>query len=343
MLVSYFRLPANDQKEILNTAASNTGKNAEVVEKDIWVCFVLEHLFSMPNAKPMAFKGGTSLSKVYKAITRFSEDIDVTIDYRAFEPDLTLEALQNLSNRKREEQSEALKAAVQVYMTEVVKPHLEAKAAEHVGGEEACVVDVYEKGEIRFRYPSRVKTGSAESDYMRGDVLIEFGGRNLINPNELHAVTPDLAADFPNVLFPTAQVTVLAGERTFWEKVTLVHAECNRDFPKDRNRLSRHWYDLAKLALHPCGRNAVADLDLLRDVVMLKQVFYHSGYAKYEKCISGELNLMPEGRNLELLHDDYRQMKESGMLHGEFVPMEEILPVLASLQNQINAAFNSVQ
>lgn len=96
----YFDLPAEDQAELLQSLAPPMGRRAEILEKDIWLCQVLDILFSLPCRKPMAFKGGTSLSKVYRAIDRFSEDIDVTVDYRSLVPGAP-ELAAITSNRQR--------------------------------------------------------------------------------------------------------------------------------------------------------------------------------------------------------------------------------------------------
>jgi hypothetical protein len=332
---SYFKLRAGDQRDIIATASVETGRAESVVEKDIWLCLVLEQLFSMPGAKAMAFKGGTSLSKVYGAITRFSEDVDVTIDYRNFTPDITLQDFKELSGNQRRKQGDALKRSVAEYVAEVLKPYLESQLAALAGA--GCGVEIAgEEGEeIRIHYPSRVRD---KGDYLKEYVLVEFGGRNIIDPNAIHTIRPEITDLFPNVIFPSAQVTVLAGERTFWEKVTLIHAVCNRPFPEGRNRNSRHWYDLAMLVEHDCGIRAKGDFALLEDVVELKSVFYNHSTAQYDMCLQGGLNLIPAGANLDLLHADYNAMIAAGMLNGHVLPMNDILGVLEGLEVEINAA-----
>lgn len=335
---SYFKLRAGDQRDIIATAAQETGRAESVIEKDIWLCLVLELMFSMPGVKAMAFKGGTSLSKVYGAIHRFSEDVDVTIDYRSFMPDTTLQDFQELSGNKLKKQGEALKQSVAVYVSEVLKPYLESQLAALTG--RGCAIEIAGKDgeQMHIHYPSRVKE---KHDYIKEYCLVEMGGRNIIDPNAIHTIRPEIADLFPNVIFPSAQVTVLAGERTFWEKATLIHAACNKPFPEGRNRNSRHWYDLAMLVAHDCGIRAKSDFALLEDVVELKSLFYNQSTAQYDLCLQGGLNLIPSGANLELLHADYNEMIAAGMLNGHVLPMDEILVVLESLQAEINAACNA--
>ena len=86
-LEAFLSLPTRERTDILRTVASRAGRQADILEKDVWICWVLATLFAIPDGHPMAFKGGTSLSKVYRVIDRFSEDVDITLDYRAFEDD----------------------------------------------------------------------------------------------------------------------------------------------------------------------------------------------------------------------------------------------------------------
>ena len=331
---SYFDLSAKEQHELLAAASNDTGRDASVIEKDIWLCFVLQHLFGMPGGLPMAFKGGTSLSKVFSVIERFSEDVDVTIDYRHLGCEIPLSEMMLLSGRRRTQIGDALKAKVQTYTTEIVRPYLKAQLDKLPCGQE-CDVAISEDGEnLHVIYPSRVPERGV---YLREFVLLEFGGRNLIEPNGIYTIQPEIAKLYEAVNFPMATgVVVLAAERTFWEKVTLIHAQCNRPFAEGVNRVSRHWYDLAMLARHDCGKRAKLDLALLSNVIDLKSVFFKSATTRYELCLAGELNLLPDKGNLPLLIKDYLHMQGAGMLNGHEFPMEQILDELGDLQAEIN-------
>lgn len=283
----------------------------------------------------MAFKGGTSLSKVYSLIKRFSEDVDVTIDYRELGCELPASELKELSSRKRSQLGDQLKAAAVQYVQETVHPYLQEQL-KLIGGGEACEVVIRGEGgeELHVLYPSCVPN---ESGYMREYVKLEFGGRNLINPNAIHTIQPDIVEHFLDIMFPIAEgVVVLAPERTFWEKVTLIHAQCHKPIAPGKDRVSRHWYDLAMLAQHEIGKRAVADLGLLADVIDLKSTFYKSGTTNYEKCLEGELQLIPDAENLEKLREDYQAMQDAGMLNGHDFPLESIMSVLQELQDTVN-------
>lgn len=253
MAERYLDLAAGEQSAILRAKAPELGRVPDVLEKDIWVCWTLQQLFSMPGRLPMAFKGGTSLSKVFGAIERFSEDIDITLDYRGLSAGVDPFAT-GLSGRQLRRLSDDLKGFVKAHVTDVVRPWLaEQLAAQLPSG--GYALELSDDGEqLRLYYPSAL---TERGSYLRDSVLLEFGGRNIIEPNETHLIRPDIAAGLAGLLFPAAEVSVLAPARTFWEKATLMHVECHRDsLRQSAERLSRHWYDLFMLARCDIGRQA---------------------------------------------------------------------------------------
>jgi hypothetical protein len=127
--------------------------------------------------------------------------------------------------------------------------------------------------------------------------------------------------------------------RTFWEKATLIHVECHRpDLRAGAERMSRHWYDLARLADHEVGRKAVADVELLKDVLLIKETFFRSGYSHYEQCLSGGMRLIPQGPLLDALRQDYQAMLNAQMFYGDMLPFERIVERLTALEKKINKA-----
>lgn len=331
---SYFELPPAGQREILDEAFSETGRSPSVIEKDVWLTLILQLLFSMPGRKAMAFKGGTSLSKVHGVIERFSEDVDITVDFRGLGCEHSVPELLLLSGAKRRKVSEALIAKVGGYTREAVLPYLTAQL-QNYGWASECQLSVSDDGEsIHINYPA---VAADAKGYMREHILVEFGGRNIIDPNAVHSIQPDIAEMFDGITFPKAeQVVVLSPARTFWEKVTLIHAQCNKPIPEGKDRISRHWYDLAMLLQHEVGEQAKNDLELLDDVIALKSVFYNSSTAYYGRCVAGELNLIPDGENFARLESDYYAMERSGMLNGHFYPLGSIMEDLAALQKHVN-------
>jgi len=335
MAESFLLLDASEQSKIYRALAPRLSRSAVVLEKDVWVCWVLRTLFTLPGRLPMAFKGGTSLSKVFNAINRFSEDVDVTLDYRGFGGSFDPLA-EGASKTQLKKLGEALKSAVRDYVHGVIAPHFREQAEEAFGAGR-CRIDVDESGEqFRFYYASALAEPAA---YVRDSVLVEFGGRNITEPNEEHEVRPDIAPHIPALDFPTARVQVLSPARTFWEKATLMHVECHRGaFRATVSRLSRHWYDLAMLTESPLGQEALSRRDLLTDVVRHKKIFYNTSYANYDNCLVGRMRLLPDEPALDALGEDYRRMVDAGMFIGKPPSFTAVIERLRMLETSINHA-----
>ncbi len=335
MAEPFLSLGAGERADILGTVAADARRSAVILEKDIWVCWVLDALFSMPDPHPMAFKGGTSLSKIYGIIDRFSEDVDVTLDYRAFDDgfDPFAEGASRTAIRRF---SERLKVRVASYVRDIVAPALDATAG-LLAADGRYAVHVGDDGEtVRFAYPSAVE---APDSYIAKEVLLEFGGRNVIDPNERHAIVPDMASLTDGLDYPAGIVTVLSPARTFWEKATLIHAACHRRRLANRpDRLSRHWFDLACLAAHPVGRAALADRALLADVVRHKTVFFHTSNANYDRCLDGRLRLVPDDDQLPTLQSDYNAMRAARIVGDEAPEFDALIERIRALETEANLA-----
>lgn len=330
---TFLHLDHREQSQIYRALAPQLARTPIVLEKDVWVCWVLRTLFTMPGKLPMAFKGGTSLSKVFGAIARFSEDVDITLDYRGLDDSLDPFA-EGVSRTRLKKFSEDLKSFVRSHTRNVVIPHFQAMLATEFDVSTFSLETSDDGEQIRLRYPSALE---ASSGYIGSSVLIELGGRNITEPSEEHDVRPDIATHLPELDFPLATVSVLSPARTFWEKATLMHVECQRDeFRTGAERLSRHWYDLAQLADQAYGQTALADKALLKDVVKHKKVFYNASYANYDACLSGELRLIPNDFALTALRDDFQRMVSAGMFMGEPPTFDTIISRLRTLETEIN-------
>ena len=284
----------------------------------------------------MAFKGGTSLSKVYNAIHRFSEDVDISFDYR----DLLGEAWAKkdpvkMSGEALKKLRENLRGETERLVVDTVIPKLK-EAVEQDMGETAAAPEVDDSGEkVKVFYPSIAD----REGYLREWVLLEFGGRNLTEPCSSYIITPEIAAHLPDLDFPAASVTVLAPERTFWEKATLIHAECSRGTLRPTaDRPSRHLYDLALLADHDIGRRALNNLDLFASVVEHKAWAFKDKSAHYERCLNGGLLLVPEAEAMrEALQKDFDAMNRARLFTTEPPTFSQIEARLATLADEINA------
>lgn len=333
---TFLNLPAETQAQIVTTRAAALGRAPEVLYKDVWVVWALQHLFALPGAPTMVFKGGTSLSKVYRAIERFSEDVDVTVDYQHLNPDTDLWA-PGLSNNARGRLVEQLKVTLQDWTQTQLIPHLQQAAA-------AETLDVrvnFNRGSSGLDATAEVTfpvLGTGAGTYLRDHVLIELGTRNPLGPSAVHRITADLADDLPTLRFPEAQVRVMDIGRTYWEKLTLIHNEVCRGHRTGRGeRMSRHWYDVLQIHRGEHGAQAMATADTLRDVVEHKTVFYRSQGSAYGACLNQGWQLVPDGAALDALRVDYETMRDV-MFSGPSPTFEELMAGIRELQDELNAS-----
>ncbi len=338
----FLRLSVQDRADILQTAAGELGFTAQVLEKDAWVCWSLDKLFSLPNAHAMAFKGGTSLSKIWRAIDRFSEDIDITVDYRSF--GVGFDHAQGRGSRSEQDRiNAALRAGLADYLEGTVVPYLRDALGDQLS-DEAFNISLEEDGEtVLLAYPSAVTT---TNPYIPTTIKLEFGARNTLDPSASHRVSSYLvdAKGVSGVHFPVAMdVTTLAVERTFWEKVILIHDACMRDASVARaERMSRHWYDLAMLM----ERGTVdlsallADDSLFREIIDLKNVFYYRASSEYERCMTGQLQLVPDEMLREALSTDFQEMRDHQLVVSPLPDFEAILHLVRGVEVSINEHYS---
>ncbi|WP_372785529.1 nucleotidyl transferase AbiEii/AbiGii toxin family protein [Phenylobacterium sp.] len=240
MSEAFLALSADERREALAVAASASGRPAHLLEKDIWVVWALDALFSSPLGEHLVFKGGTSLSKAYGVIRRFSEDVDLTYDIRALAPDLVGETGDALPASRGEERrwTKAVGQRLPQWVQDHVLPTLQARFV--VDGAPARL---RLEGEKVFVEYEPLATGSG---YVAPAVMLEFGARSTGEPSALHDVVCDAAGLVEGVVFPTASPMVMRAERTFWEKATAIHVFCAQGRLRG-DRFARHWHDLARL------------------------------------------------------------------------------------------------
>ncbi len=327
---NFFNLPVEEQSALIKIAGDQFDMPDMIIEKDLWLCWILEKLFALPIQ--MVFKGGTSLSKVFGLIKRFSEDVDITIDYRNFKPELDLK---NTSRTQLKKTSDQLKELLKIYISETVLLYLQEQVSKNFP-KKIFEITLSEDGEqLRFYYPSIIST---THNYLRDHIFIEFGVRNITEPCEKHSVLSYLAkaitSDFD---LPKPMISTLSPIRTFWEKATLMHVECHRDrLVKTPERLSRHWYDLFMLNNSWVGEQALSDNDILKSVIEHKKAFFNASYTNYDDCLSSKFRLVPAGPYLENLENDFSQMVKTGMFHEVPPTFDEIIKGLKNLEKTIN-------
>jgi len=336
MAESWFVLSRDDRAEALEYAAAQSGRPAHLLEKDIWVVWTLSAIYASPLADTPTFKGGTSLSKVYKVIDRFSEDIDLTYDIRALVPDLLREGNPIPTSASHEKKiTRAVRARLSDWIEQTVRPVIaDALAA---NGLQAGLSNAgQDRDKLIITYPA-VKTGTG---YVSATVQLEFGARATGEPHQFHEVACDSAPCIEGVTFPTARPLVMAAERTFWEKATAAHVYCLQERLRGE-RYSRHWYDLAALARTEHFDKAVADRQLAHQVAEHKSMFFaekdvNGGRINYFEAVSGSLKLVPEGSSRQALAQDFASMRDDGLLVSEQPDFDATMETCAAIQDRVN-------
>ncbi len=320
------RMSSIEREELFSEAAALKGVRPGIIEKDFWVCWVLGKLFQDEFIKSkIMFKGGTSLSKVFGLIERFSEDIDLVLDWREITVD---DPEEDRSKKKQVQFNEAVRAASHAYLKGTLLPKVQSLT------EGVCEawIEADKPNEIIIKYPKTLK-----EEYLRPEILLETGPLAAWVPNSIYNIVPYAAEYFPGQ-FTSASVEVQAikAERTFWEKATILHHEANRPVDNLQPKgYSRHYYDMMKMTNSEVKESALKDLNLLNQVIEFKQKFYYRAWAKYEEAIPGTLKLMPPDHVLESIVQDYKEMEI--MIFGEVPPLDKIMEVVAGLENEINA------
>lgn len=332
----YQELSSTQQLELLDEVSRRCGLVPAILEKDYWVCRTLDTLFHLPElGEHLVFKGGTSLSKVYGLIDRFSEDIDVSVhrDFLGFgEEDRDPESA--LSNKEQRRRLEALQASCVERIREVLLPALNEGFEEQFGGLKGwnLRIDPLDPQTVLFSYP---QAGTAGPDYIRPAVRIELGARSDHWPKELHTIRSYLGETLDEAL-GVASVGVLGAERTFWEKATLLHAEAHRD-PESAmpERYARHYHDLARMARAEVAETALANDQLRERVVVHKSIYFRSGRARYDLAVPGSFRLVPDQGRIAELERDHEAMKQ--MFFTPPPSLAEVLGILRELEARINA------
>lgn len=319
-------LKQSERNELFRETASRKGMNPAIVEKDFWVCFLLKHLYNHPEYKKLLlFKGGTSLSKVYHLIERFSEDIDLVLNWDV----LTTEDPQADRSRTKQDQFvKELDILAQRYIAETLLPDLQKGLAG------VCEFSVSQEDPqvLLVEYPK-----GFVSPYCLPEVKLEIGPVAQWLPNGVYEMQPYAAEEFPEQFFqPCFSLRVVSAERTFWEKATILHQEAFRPESSPAPiRYSRHYYDMKCLAESSVKETALADGDLLGAVVDFKNRFYARSWARYDLAKPGTFRLLPPPHVERSLRSDYTDMSE--MIYGQRPSFEDILAALGVLEAEINA------
>ena len=324
------RRERKEREELFLVTAREIGLPEAMVEKDFWVCWTLDYLFhGCPWGAHLAFKGGTSLSKCFGLIRRFSEDIDLILDWRllGYEKD---EPWTERSKNQQDKFNKEAKARTETFLQETFLPQLQADFGKLLDDEFSLYIEEDDPQTVCFGYPRSFQEGS-----ILPMVRLEIGALAAWTPTKRAEITSYAAQQYPHVLqHSTTSILTVAPERTFWEKVTILHKEAFRTNGKFPARYSRHYYDLWCMDASPVKAAAYENLELLERVVRFKERFYPAGSAHYELAKPGTMRLLPPEDCIPLLREDYEHMKN--MIFGETPEFEEIMDCMERLEREIN-------
>lgn len=325
------KIPSKDREALFRNTAAKMGMNEAIIEKDFWVCYMLDYLFHRCAWKHnLAFKGGTSLSKAYGLIERFSEDIDLILDWRVIGYGLN-EPWKERSNTKQDAFNKEANERAAAFLRDTFLPAILADLTAELGDSVKCFIDKDDVQTVKIVYPNSFSDVS-----ILQEIRLEIGALAAWTPVKVAGITPYAAQEYGRLFTqPTTDILTVMPERTFWEKVTILHREAfrdeNRPFP---TRYSRHYYDLYRMMQTEVKDNALADNDLLTRVVDFKDKFYRCPWARYDLAKRGTMRLLPPDYNLEKLRADYEHMQN--MLFGNKPSFDEVMMGIEKLEKYIN-------
>ena len=314
---------------VLTQAANKAGLPVQAVEKDLWVTVALQLVFTLSIADHLIFKGGTSLSKVWKVIHRFSEDIDLAIDPSiwGFEGDLT------------KKQIKRLRKISSIFVRDELCHSLQ-EAVSETGMEKWLKVEADPDGEGDGTYPEprvihiRYKSLFDEYlPYLHSEVKLEVGARSLLEPTANATVTSIIEDVLPisttikQVMIPTA-----LAEKTFLEKAFLLHELFSSQSSKGANRKSRHLYDLAQMMDTDIATRAIANDELWNAIHRHRELFTSISGVDYTPDIRKRIRLLPPDEVLNDWRNDYKDM-QSSMIYGEKPTFNVLMEKIKDLEN----------
>lgn len=337
--LKFIDLSKEDRVDILDRVSSELNiRQLEVIEKDWWVTAVLRAMFGLPYADHLSFKGGTSLSKCWHLIDRFSEDIDVAIDreYLGFTGTLSKTQISDKLRRTacsfvRETMQHDL--AEQLYQNGISKEKFKVNV-------DITPISTTDPEVININYDSVQSfsiDGADGNQYVLPKVKVEVSDRSMSEPVQEIALDSMIDQVYPKAPFaePKFMVRAVLPERTFLEKVFLLHEEFAK--PKDLirvERMSRHMYDIGQMLKTPIAECAINNADLYRQVVEHRRTFIGLRGFDYDTLYPATLNIVPPVSIAEQWKADYENMRMH-MIYGESVPFDELVGNLKELNDRV--------
>lgn len=341
-------LAASDEerRDLFVSAADRLRTNEQNIEKDFWVSWTLDALFNELEAsgRRLLFKGGTSLSKGFGLIERFSEDIDITVFRDDIGQPATFEELEALSGKKRNARLDAIKAACQEYiqgpmlerLKVLLRQTLQAANIKAERGRVEADPDDPDGQSLLLWYPTATTEGNV---YIRRAIKIESGAKSALDPHAAVVVKPYIADDLPDLDLTVGNVTTVDPSRTFWDKVVILHGlrrwwDRRGELKGGGQRVSRHYYDVFRLLASETGREASQDMEMVQDCVRHARMFFNRPDLDLASAVPGSFALTPHDGMLTDLRRDYEAM--SGMVFGPIPSVDAVVGAIAELEQLIN-------
>jgi hypothetical protein len=322
-----YDLSEHRKLEIFNQVSTQTGLPPAAIEKDWWVTLVLKAIFSLPFSKYIVFKGGTSLSKGWKLIERFSEDIDLAVNpaFFGFKGDLTKGEVRRLRKKSCEVLSTEFPGKLESLINKIGISKFDLSVKDFDASDTDPI-------EVQLHYSSITE----KSDYLNPWVIIEVGSRSLIEPFEKRPIRSLVGEIFTEQEFadsPEMLPTVLP-KRTFLEKAFLLHEEYKRLPEKIKSeRKSRHLYDLEKIMDTEHGKEALKDIKLYNSIVKHREKFAHLSGVDYASHGPEKIDFIPPEEVIGEWESDYKVMQEN-MIYGESLAFPNLIKRLVILRDR---------
>ncbi len=325
------KLSNNDRDIVFTKYAFEKGVSKAIVEKDFWVTLILDYLFHRCKYKDyFIFKGGTSLSKCFNIIERFSEDIDLILRWDLLTDD---NPNKERSNRQQDIYNKNINKLAADFIKEKLMPEMIYDFNNILGQKAEFQIDENEPQVLNFNYPRLYNDDAGILKFVR----LEIGPLAALTPTEDVTISP-LISKLNLKLMNKNEIIIktVSPERTFWEKILILNQEAHR--PVDRkmpSRYSRHYYDVYRISLTKYKDKAYSNLELLEQVREFKKKFYPVGWAKYDLAKPGLFTLVPSEERIKELRVDFSNMKE--MINDDSInSFDDLLIYIKQLENEIN-------
>ncbi len=325
---NFIKLSKKDKLNIFNQTSERTGLPSSAVEKDWWVTLSLNIIFSLPYANKIVFKGGTSLSKAWNLIERFSEDVDLAIDrnHLGFEGKLSKTQVAKLR-----------KASYSFIGTDFYKDIHNELIKLGVQNHELVVQETKNTDTDPLIIELRYQSLTEKSEYLKPRVLIEVGARSLMEPVDNKRIISMVSNEFKELSFAEKEIEipVVSPKRTFLEKIFLLHEEFQKDIKLIRvERMSRHLYDLEKLMDTVHGTEALKDAELYNTIVAHRKNFNPLRGIDYTNHTPQRINIVPPKETIKDWEKDYKTMQES-MIYGDTISFDKLIERITELDTRI--------